>query len=105
MHTAIETPFDIFRKVTDRAASAITNKEIRYRFSSKEEAVKFEADAAEIILVNHLQLIANTEERSNRGVVREIAVVVAPVPEDYYEDEAPDEGMPSYWDAARGNDY
>ena len=98
MQTQIESPIDTFRKLVEISPSAIVREELRYRFGTEEEAIQFEIEAGKIILVNNLQLVANSEKWSSRRIVREIAVVISPVPEDYYQDEAQDmEGLTGGW--------
>lgn len=86
------SPFEAFKAKFFRNNLAETMDELRYKYEIIECARTFETLACKIIIHESLPLTAHLEIWESRGIVREISLVIQPVPEEYsFADEVQDD--------------
>jgi len=87
------TPLLQFARIfPDHRLQVISKEELRYRFNSVDCARIYERVANRMILKKGLPITAHVETWESSGIVREIAMVVEPVPEEYtFRDEVQDD--------------
>lgn len=97
-------PLDIFREIFPTHRLAPRKGELRYLFNGCDCARIYERVAARIIKKNRLPLTADVEIWESKGLVREIAMVVKPVPDpidfryhDCSDEVQDDEGLSGRW--------
>jgi len=84
--------FQFARLFPDHRLQVISKEELRYRFNSVDCARVYELQANRLILEKGLAVTAHVELWEASGVVREIALVVQPAPEEHtFADEVQDD--------------